>query len=74
MVMISNFLAIVEFHDSNVAFEMDNFSQPFQENARIILQSRSRAFPLTSFSRIIQELFEYLTVRAVECGVIKQIN
>jgi len=51
MVIVSTFLAIVEFHDSNVASEMDNFSQPLQENARIILQSRSRAFPFTSFSR-----------------------
>jgi len=47
--MFTTFLAIVEFHDSNVASEMDNFSQPFQENARIILQSGSRAFPFTSF-------------------------
>jgi len=75
MVMVTTFLAIVEFNDSMVASEMDNFSQLFQENARIILQSRSRAFPFTSFFQgINQELFEYLTLLAVGCGVIKKIN
>lgn len=51
MVMVIILLAIVEVRDSNVASEVDNFTQSFQENARVIVQSRSRAFPFTSFSR-----------------------
>jgi hypothetical protein len=31
MLMVSTFIAIVEFHDSNVASEVDNFSQTFQK-------------------------------------------
>jgi hypothetical protein len=74
MVVVSTFLGIMEVHDSNLAPELDTFSQSFQENAksyRIVGQERFLSRP---FQVIIRELLEYLSLRAVGYNVIKKIT